>query len=101
MSELKAGVLIGLTITYGDWDYPARANDEKLAGAGLDVFEKEPPYGSPLLTLPNVIASTHVVALAKDSMRRVSVWVAEGIVRVLKHERPRVHINPQVLDKQN
>lgn len=73
----------------------------KLAGAGLDVFEKEPPYDSPLLTLPNVIAGPHVAALAKDAMRRVSVWVAEDIVKVLKHERPMHPVNPQVLDKQN
>jgi len=73
--------------------------DGKLAGAGLDVFEKEPPYDSPLLTLPNVIAGPHVAALAKDAMRRVSVWVAEDIVKVLKHERPSYPVNPQVLDK--
>jgi len=73
--------------------------DGKLAGAGLDVFEKEPPYDSPLLTLPNVIAGPHVAALAKDAMQRVSVWVAEDIVKVLKHERPMHPVNPQVLDK--
>jgi D-3-phosphoglycerate dehydrogenase len=74
--------------------------DGKLAGAGLDVFEKEPPYDSPLLTLPNVVAGPHVAALAKDANRRVSVWVAEDIVRVLKHERPLHPVNPQVLDKE-
>ncbi len=74
--------------------------DGKLAGAGLDVFEKEPPYESPLLTLPNVVAGPHVAALAKDANKRVSVWVAEDIVRVLKYERPLHPVNPQVLDKE-
>lgn len=70
----------------------------KLAGAGLDVFEKEPPYDSPLLSLQNVIVGPHVAALAKDAMRRVSVWVAEDTVRVLNHEKPLHPVNPQVLE---
>lgn len=66
----------------------------KLAGAGLDVFEKEPPYDSPLLTMQNVIVGPHVAALAKDALRRVSVWVAEDIVRVLSKQRPLHPVNP-------
>ena len=73
----------------------------KLAGAGLDVFEKEPPYDSPLLALQNVIVGPHVAALAKDAMKRVSVWVAEDVVRVLNNQRPLHPVNPQVLEKQN
>ncbi|MEM2738727.1 MAG: NAD(P)-dependent oxidoreductase, partial [Candidatus Bathyarchaeia archaeon] len=68
----------------------------KLEGAGLDVFQKEPPYESPLLTLDNVIVSPHVAALAKDSLRRVSILVAEDVRRVLHGEDPLYPVNPQV-----
>ena len=68
----------------------------KLAGAGLDVFEKEPPYDSPLLTLNNVIVSPHVAAVAKDALKRVSLWVAEDTVRVLNGEKPLHPVNRQV-----
>ena len=72
----------------------------KLAGAGLDVFAEEPPYDSPLLSLQNTIVGPHVAALAKDALRRVSMWVAEDMVRVLKGKRPLHPVNPQVLDRQ-
>ena len=73
--------------------------DKRIAGAGLDVFEEEPPFKSPLLKLDNVIVGPHVAALAKDANIRVSVWVAEDTVRVLKHEKPLYPVNSQVLDK--
>jgi D-3-phosphoglycerate dehydrogenase len=72
---------------------------KKLAGAGLDVFQKEPPYESPLLTLDNVIVSPHVAALARDAVRRVSIWVAEDVRRVLHGEPPLYPVNPQVLKR--
>ncbi len=71
----------------------------RLAGAGLDVFQKEPPYDSPLLLLDNVIVSPHVAALSKDATRRVSMWVVEDVRRVLHGEDPLHPVNPQVLNK--
>jgi len=73
--------------------------EKRIAGAGLDVFEKEPPYDSPLLELENVVAGPHVAALAQDALRRVSIWVAEDTIRVLNHEPPMYPVNPQVLQK--
>jgi phosphoglycerate dehydrogenase-like enzyme len=73
--------------------------EKTIAGAGLDVFEKEPPWESELLKLDNVIAGPHVAALSRDASVRVSTWVAQDIVKVLKHERPDHSVNPQVLEK--
>jgi D-3-phosphoglycerate dehydrogenase len=72
--------------------------DKRIAGAALDVFEKEPPDpNNPLLTLENVILSPHIAGVAQDASRRISVWVAEDVVRVLNREPPKYPVNPQVL----
>jgi D-3-phosphoglycerate dehydrogenase len=64
----------------------------------LDVFEKEPPDpNNPLLTFENVILSPHIAGVAQDASRRISVWVAEDVVRVLNREPPKYPANPQVL----
>jgi len=73
--------------------------EKRIAGAGLDVFVREPPYDSPLLELDNVVVGPHVAALSQDALRRVSIWVAEDTIRVLKHEPPMYPVNPQVLQK--
>jgi D-3-phosphoglycerate dehydrogenase len=72
--------------------------DKRIAGAALDVFEKEPPDpNSPLLQLENVILSPHIAGVAQDASRRISVWVAEDVARVLRGESPKYPVNPQVL----
>ena len=72
--------------------------EKRIAGAALDVFEKEPPdANNPLLTLENVILSPHIAGVAQDASKRISVWVAEDVVRVLNHEPPKYPANPEVL----
>ena len=58
----------------------------RLAGAALDVLAKEPPAGSPLLELDNIILTPHIAGLTEEAQVRTSVLVAREVVKVLKGE---------------
>ncbi len=58
-----------------------------VAGAGLDVFEKEPPApDSPLLHHPRVIVTPHLGGSTTEAQERVSVDVANQVLAVLRGE---------------
>lgn len=59
-----------------------------LAGAGLDVTEKEPPTGSPLLTLDNVTIVPHIGMYSKEAINAVSMICAQNIVKIFNGEPP-------------
>ena len=59
----------------------------KLAGAGLDVFHKEPPvddWEKELTRLPNVVCTPHIGAQTVECQRLESTMVAEELIRILK-----------------
>jgi len=55
----------------------------KVAGAALDVLEKEPPENNPLLELDNFICTPHLGASTKEAQLNVAVAVAEQIADYL------------------
>ena len=52
----------------------------KLYGLGLDVFEQEPPQNSKLLTLPNVIVSSHTAASTQEAINAMSRMAVENLI---------------------
>jgi D-3-phosphoglycerate dehydrogenase len=71
----------------------------KLAGAGLDVFEQEPPpVGHSLFELPNVIIAPHVAGVTREAVDRMSEQTARNILSALDGEPIRQNvINQDVL----
>jgi len=61
---------------------------KRIAGAGLDVFFDEPPVGSPLLTLNNVIYTAHTAGVDAQSLRDMANMAAESIVSLLSGDWP-------------
>ena len=71
----------------------------KIAGAGLDVFKKEPPTGSPLLNLDNVIFSPHSAGSNLTSEAAVANCCVDSILAVARGKSPGQEylLNPEVL----
>jgi D-3-phosphoglycerate dehydrogenase len=71
----------------------------KLAGAGLDVFEQEPPpQDNPLLKLPSVIIAPHMAGVTRESLDRMGLQTARNILSALDGKPIRENvINKEVL----
>jgi D-3-phosphoglycerate dehydrogenase len=68
-------------------------NSGKVAGVALDVFEKEPPEGSPLLTLEEVVVTPHLGASTTEAQENVAIKVAEQIADYLVNGTIRNAVN--------
>ena len=74
--------------------------EEIIAGAGLDVFEKEPVESdNPLLKMENVILTPHTAALTKECTTRMAVAGVKRVVSFFNGETPENIANPEVLDR--
>lgn len=67
---------------------------KRIAGAGLDVFEVEPPRGDhPLFALDNVVLSDHTGWYSEESIVDLQTKAAEEAARILRGEPPRNWVN--------
>jgi D-3-phosphoglycerate dehydrogenase / 2-oxoglutarate reductase len=71
----------------------------RLAGAGLDVFEAEPPEGSPLLDLPNVLLAPHAAGMDEAAERLMGERCVASILAIHRGQDPGPGyvLNPEVL----
>lgn len=58
----------------------------KVAGAALDVYEREPPEDYSIIKLPNVVCTPHIGAQTAESQKRASMDVALKIVDLFRHQ---------------
>lgn len=68
--------------------------NKEIAGAALDVFNKNPPdKNSQLLTMPNVIATPHIAGATIDAYKRIFTISVENIQRMEQGEAPLFVVN--------
>ena len=99
-ARMKRGAIFINTARGGLHDEQALAQALRsghLAGAGLDVWDVEPPpLDHPLLQMDNVFASYHTAAVTHEARANIAALAAEQIVTVLGGERPPRLVNPEV-----
>src|SRR5690349_16484536 len=77
-------------------DLVAALESGKLAGAALDVFEKEPAI-HPGLRRSNVVLAPHIASASLETRTKMAVMAAENVVALLQGRRPANLLNPEVL----
>ena len=71
--------------------------DKRIAGAGLDVWAKEPPpHDHPLLAFDNVLVSPHTAGVTHEARANMGTIAAEQLLDTLDGKRPPRIVNPEV-----
>jgi D-3-phosphoglycerate dehydrogenase len=101
LAQMKPGAVIVNTSRGGIIDEAALAEALKagtIGGAGIDVFEAEPPPADhPLFALDNVVLGPHVAGVTEASMKHMARHCAQVIETILLGERPATLLNPEAL----
>ena len=99
-ARMKPGAVFVTTARGGIHDEAALLDALRsghLGGAGLDVWDEEPPpLDHPLLGLENVVATYHTAGVTQEARRNMALFSAEQVVGILKGGRPPRLINPEV-----
>jgi phosphoglycerate dehydrogenase-like enzyme len=98
---MKPGAVIVNTSRGGIIDEAALADALKagtIGGAGIDVFEAEPPPADhPLFALDNVVLGPHVAGVTEASMKHMALHCAQVVETILSGERPATLLNPEAV----
>ena len=71
-------------------------NGRKLAGAGLDVYEREPAVHPGLLQMPNVVLAPHIASATVRTRSEMSAMAARNMATAVRGGRPPNLVNPEV-----
>jgi len=69
----------------------------RIAGAGLDVFEREPEIEPDLYSLDSAVLAPHIGSASEETRSRMCMMAAENIVAALRGESPPNLVNPEAL----
>ena len=58
--------------------------DGKIAGAALDAFQDEPPVGSPLLTLDNILTTPHIGSYTHEALLEMGLIAVDNLIQNLE-----------------
>jgi D-3-phosphoglycerate dehydrogenase len=70
----------------------------KVAGVALDVFEREPPWGSPVLDLEPVVVTPHLGASTEEAQTQVAIAIAQQMADLLQRGIVRNAVNAPSVD---
>lgn len=68
-----------------------------IAGAGIDVFEREPEVHPALMGLPNAVLAPHIASASSDTRLKMANLAVDNCLAVLEGKTPPTPVNPEVL----